>query len=309
MGTKSFSGFTDALLKDLQTDVHSGATELARKSAKCLVAFSEQAYSSSSAYWGELVDLAQAVVAAQPSMAPPFNLVNTVLLAVEPLQATAPLETLQRATRETASQFIQRADTALEAIARHGQVLLPTSCTVFTHSSSTTVSRVLREAVREGKTVKAIGTESRPYCEGRELARSLGQQGIPTRLVLDAAIPHYVQGTDLILVGADRVSEEVFVNKIGTNILAMASKRYQVPFYVACESSKLLPAAYAPTRDVTGSSEERVQEEWQNVELLYTLFEEIPNTYLAGIITEEGVLSQNAIAKRFKTFRASRALL
>src|SRR5205814_5973632 len=144
----------------------------------------------------------------------------------------------------------RESEAALEAIAQYGQGLITAQSTVFTHSSSNTVVGILRLAMRQGKMITALATESRPYCEGREMARYLGQQGINTRLILDAAIAHYVKEADLILVGVDRISEESFVNKVGTLAIAMAAKQEQIPVYLACESSKFLPAAFTPPAEI-----------------------------------------------------------
>lgn len=303
------NGLVKTLLKDVEADVHSGATEITRKAVHCLRTFSEDPTLSPNVYWTHLVELGRSLVAAQPSMASLFNLVNSVLLAVEPLRQQSSADILQKATREAVSRFTQSSEAALQAIAQHGQGLITPHGAVLTHSSSTTVVGILRQAVRQGKAFRAIATESRPYCEGRELGRNLGQQGIQTRLILDAAIPQYVKQADVILVGVDRISEETFVNKVGTLAIAMAAKNYQVPLYVACETSKFLPASVAPLGDVLSDSEQHEEEEWQNVQLVYSFFEEIPNNTLAGIITEEGILSLNAVSKRFKAFRICQELL
>src|SRR5258708_1388704 len=226
-----------AILKDLRADVHSGATEIARKAVQCLNAFAEEGHASAAEYWKDLVGLGKALITSQPSMASLFNLVNHVLLAVEPLRGSGDVNVLQNATRESATQFMRASDAALESIAQHGQGLITPNSTVFTHSSSNTVGGILRQAVRAGKGLNALVTKSRPYCEGREMARYLGQQGINTRLILDAAIAHYVKEADLIFVGVDRISEESFVNKVGTLAIAMAAKLDQIPVYLACESS------------------------------------------------------------------------
>jgi ribose 1,5-bisphosphate isomerase len=309
MERNSSSRLAQTVLKDLRADVHSGATEIARKAVQCLGLFSEEGHESPEAYWKDLVGLGKAMITSQPSMASLFNLVNHVMLAVEPLHGQATVQKLQSVTRDASTQFMRASDAALESIAQHGQGLFTPNCTVFTHSSSNTVGGIFRQASRQGKGVRALVTESRPYCEGREMARFLGQQGISTRLVLDAAIAQYVREADLVLVGVDRISEELFVNKVGTLALAMAAKLEQVPVYLACESSKFLPAAYTPPDEILDHSEESTQEEWQNVELVFSFFEEIPNSYIAGVITEEGILSMNAISKRFKSFRVSRELL
>jgi hypothetical protein len=42
-----------------------------------------------------------------------------------------------------------------------------------------------------------------------------------------------------------------------------------------------------------------------NVELVNSLFEEISNKWLTGVITEKGILSMGALARHFRTFKVS----
>jgi ribose 1,5-bisphosphate isomerase len=299
------AGLAATLLKDVQSDTHSGATEITQKAARCLLAFSEQGQPSAAACREQLIGLGQAIIDAQPMMSSLFNLVNRVLLDTESARDRGSVDALQRAIQESAHRFQESTQTALAAIARNGQKLLAPHSTVMTHSSSSTVAGILREASLQGKSIRAIATESRPFCEGRELARNLGQQGIPTQVVLDAAAAPYVKRADLVIVGVDRIAEESFLNKVGTLALAMAARQEQVPFYVACETNKFLPVSVVPMGAVLEESAQRAQEEWMNVELVYSLFEEIPNRWLTGLITEKGILSMDALARHFRAFRVS----
>jgi translation initiation factor 2B subunit (eIF-2B alpha/beta/delta family) len=299
------SGPVAALLQDIQSDTHSGATEITQKAARCLLTFSEQGQPNADVCRDQMTQLGQAIIDAHPMMSSLFNLVNHVFLESEGARRQESVQPIQNAIRESAQGFLDTMHTALIAIAKNGQKLLSPHATVMTHSSSTTVAGILREASHQGKSIRAIATESRPFCEGRELARNLGQQGIPTQVVLDAAVAQYVKRADVVIVGVDRIMEESFLNKVGTLSLAMAAREEQVPFYAACETNKFLPITVAPMRAVLENSEQRAQEEWMNVELVYSLFEQIPNRWLTGIITEDGILSMNALARYFRTFRTS----
>ena len=46
---------------------------------------------------------------------------------------------------------------------------------------------------------------------------------------------------DLVLVGADAITEAAAVNKAGTHLLALAAQAAGVPVYVAADTSKLSP--------------------------------------------------------------------
>lgn len=299
------AGLAAALLQDLQSDTHSGASEITQKAARCFLAFAEQGQPNAEACRARLIELGHAIVDAHPMMSSLFNLVNHIFLESEAARRLESVPAIQKAVRESAQRYLHTMQTALAAIAKNGQKLLSPHSTIMTHSSSTTVAGILREASHQGKAIRAIATESRPFCEGRELARNLGQQGIPTQVVLDAAVAQYVKRADLVIVGVDRITEESFFNKVGTLSLAMAAHEEQVPFYVACEMNKFLPTTVSPMRAVLENSEQRAQEEWMNVELVYSLFEQIPNRWLTGIITEEGILSMTALARYFRTFQTS----
>jgi translation initiation factor 2B subunit (eIF-2B alpha/beta/delta family) len=297
------AGLAATLLKEVQSDTQSGATEITKKAASCILAFSEQGQPSATECYEQLVSLGQAIIDAHPMMSSLFNLVNRVLLDTDGTHPRDSVKALQRAIQESARRFQESTLTGLAAIAQHGQTVLHPHATVMTHSSSSTVAGILREARSQGKAIRAIATESRPFCEGRELARNLGQQGIPTQVVLDAAAAPYVKEADVVIVGVDRIAEKSFLNKVGTLAIAMAARQQDVPFYVACESNKFLPASVIPMGNVLKSSEQRAQEDWMNVELVYSMFEEIPNQWLTGIITEKGILSMDALAKHFQAFK------
>lgn len=296
---------TATLLKDVQSDSQSGATEITQKAARCLIAFSEEGHPRAAVCREQLILLGQAIIDAHPMMSSLFNLVNRVFLESEAARRLESVETIQQAVRGSAQRFLESTQTALASIARNGQKLLTPHITVMTHSSSSTVAGILREASLQGKSIRAIATESRPFCEGRELARNLGQQGIPTQVVLDAAAALYVRKADLVIVGVDRIAEDSFLNKAGTLALAMSARQEKVPFYVACETNKFLPVAVVSMSDALQGSEQRAQEEWMNVELVYSLFEEIPNKWLTGVITEKGILSMGALARHFRAFKVS----
>jgi ribose 1,5-bisphosphate isomerase len=297
------------VIQDLLSDTHSGASDLARKAALGLLAFCrESAAEDPAVFIEELTHFGRAIVGTQPTMAPLFNLVNQVLRSIEPLQSRDSAQALQQAAAKSVTEFLRKMDTALEAIAEHGQGLLPSGGVVMTHSSSKTVIGILKKAVWHGKELDALVTESRPFCEGRELARHLGQSGIHTRVILDAAVGRYVREADVIIVGVDRIAERSFVNKVGTLPLAMAARQAGVPLYVACEVNKLLPEAAMPVNEGLDMPDQSQREEWMNVELLYSMFEEIPNSWLTGLITEEGIISLNALAKLFHAFQICSAL-
>jgi methylthioribose-1-phosphate isomerase len=83
--------------------------------------------------------------------------------------------------------------------------------------------------------------ETRPRNQGARLtAWELGEQGVPSTLIVDNTGGHLMQHgmVDLVLTGADRVTVTGDVaNKIGTYLKALAARDNRVPFYVALPPS------------------------------------------------------------------------
>src|SRR5262249_48425947 len=142
-----------------------GASEITQKAARCFLAFAEQGQPSADACQEQLSALGHAIIAAQPMMSSLFNLVNHVFLESEVARRSESIPAIQKAVRESARRFLNAMQTALATIAENGQKILSPHSTVMTHSSSTTVAGILREAAHQGKAIRAIATESRPFCE------------------------------------------------------------------------------------------------------------------------------------------------
>lgn len=208
------------------SDRDRGAAELARAAAETLQWAAGQPGFSEAA----LREAGEALIRAQPAMAPLHHLVQAVVAGGAARVA------------ETCAQFLERLEREGAAVACQAAEMIRDGMTVMTHSRSSTVLRALLEAWRSGRRFEVIATESRPRREGVTLARELGGAGIPVRLIVDAAACSLMAQTGLVLVGADAVSPQGVVNKIGTTVLALAARRAGVPMYVLATFDKFLPA-------------------------------------------------------------------
>ena len=131
---------------------------------------------------------------------------------------------------------LARADRALVETVGHARrrlASLPANSEVLTHSASSTV----RAAVAD-LPVRLLVTASEPGGEGRRLAAEVG-----ARWLDDAEGPAAAASAAAVVVGADAIGVEVFVNKVGTRVLGEAAQRAGTPFFVVAESYKwLLPS-------------------------------------------------------------------
>jgi methylthioribose-1-phosphate isomerase len=194
-----------------------------------------------------------------------------------------------------------------KAIGKHGAKVIDGGDTILTHCNAGalacvdygTALGVIRAAFEEGKKIKVICDETRPFCQGAKLSVfEMQQEKIPVKLIVDNAAARMMQigNVNKVVVGADRVAKGGIANKIGTLMVALAAKRFGVPFYVAAPKS---------TFDFENSIYDTKIEERDYNEVLYfgecrvapegtevenPSFDIVPSDLITGIITEKGIL-------------------
>lgn len=229
---------------------------------------------------GAEVDMSEVAVAlrrAQPSMAPMWN-------------ATA------AALRGDLDRFARRTARAPQAIARFAIDLLSTGVAagagmrIATLSYSGTVAHVL-ESLAQRRLLEVACSEGRPALEGRRLAVRLAGAGIPVTYYLDAAIASALDSADAVLVGADAIAAEWFLNKSGTRMLAAAAAQRGVPVYVLAGREKFLaPEAAARLEPGGGSAAEVWPDSPAGIGIANPYFERTPLDLAAAIISDIGTL-------------------
>ncbi len=188
-----------------------------------------------------------------------------------------------------------------------GSQIIEDGDTILTHCNAGalacvdygTALGVIRAAFNSGKQIKVICDETRPLGQGARLSVwEMQQENIPVKLIVDSAAGYLMQQgkIDKVIIGADRVTRGGVANKIGSLMVALAAKRYNIPFYVAAPLS---------TFDTEKNIEEIVIEERGREEVLYygksriapkntevinPAFDIVPNDLITGIITEKGIL-------------------
>lgn len=239
-------------------------------------------------------------------MAPIFNLVNNVLLEVEPILELGPMRQRLRAVVENYRERMQNSSRDVAGLASD---LIREGMTVMTHSYSDTVLAALLVAKRAGRQIEVICTESRPICEGTMLATKLGREGIHATLIPDAAMLSCLPHAQLVLVGADAVTSKGLVNKTGTSILALAAQKRKKDIYALCASAKFLPARYRPPEEAPKDPAEIMSESVPNVSVRNFYFDVTPLTWLTGVVTEQRRMKPADVKKRLALLRVHNKLL
>lgn len=132
---------------------------------------------------------------------------------------------------------LQKQKEISEATGRHAETLLKTGDTILTHCfAGAGLLYMLDFAGKNGKSIRVICTETRPYLQGARLtAWSVSQLGIPTTLITDNMAAHCMSKgmVSKIYTAADRIAlDGVVANKVGTLQLAICANFYQIPFYI-----------------------------------------------------------------------------
>ena len=217
----------ERLVDKIRADNTSGAVELARMAAIAVLEWTEDTASMPLHPWiEELSGFVSRLYMAQPAMAPLFNLVNDILLAVgsPPVQ-----EALQPYVRRVAQAFLDQLTHMHERLIRVALELLPPGARILTCSYSSTILGVLLEAHARQRLSVVFCPESRPMLEGQRLSQALSRAGIAVELGVDAAIVTFAERADMALVGADSITVGGVVNKLGTTSVALACRHAGIP--------------------------------------------------------------------------------
>ena len=191
---------------------------------------------------------------------------------------------------------------------RFGQELLPDAGTILTHCNAGALATagygtalgVIRAAVENGKRLRVLADETRPFLQGARLtAWELWKDDIDVRVISDNMAGAFMrQGlVDAVIVGADRIAANGDVaNKIGTYSVAVLAKQHEIPFFVAAPFSTLdleipdgshIPIEERDPTEVTHIGGVRMVPE--GVSVFNPAFDVTPSQFVTAIITDRGV--------------------
>ncbi len=190
-----------------------------------------------------------------------------------------------------------------------GQEIVPETATVITICNTGSLATggygtalgVIRSAVAAGKKVFVAACETRPLLQGARLtAWELQKDGIPFELITDNMAGNYMKrkGADVVIAGADRIAANGdAANKIGTYSLAILAKEHGIPFYIAAPTSTIdmsvasgddIPIEERNGNEITCIRGQHIAP--REIKVWNPAFDVVPSAYIAGIITEKGIV-------------------
>ncbi len=191
--------------------------------------------------------------------------------------------------------------------------LLEDSDTLLTHCNvSGEMVLIGRACKEEGKSVRFYATETRPYFQGRLTAWELAKGGFDVTIVPDNAVGSLLSEgrCKKALVGSDRVAiNGDVVNKVGTFQVAVAAKKFQIPFYVLVQepgetaTGEEIPIEERDMREVLIYKGKRLYPE--TVKGYYPAFDLTPAGYITRLITFGGIVDPRELPHAWKTVQGA----
>jgi methylthioribose-1-phosphate isomerase len=191
--------------------------------------------------------------------------------------------------------------------------LLEDGDTLLTHCNVSGEMVLIGRACKEsGKSVRFFATETRPYFQGRLTAWELAEDGFDVTIVPDNAVGGLLSEgrCQKALVGSDRVAGNGdVVNKVGTFQMAVAARKFQIPFYVLVQepgstaTGEEIPIEERDMREVLFYKGKQLYP--QRVKGYYPAFDLTPAGYITRLITFNGIIDPRELPHAWKTVQGT----
>lgn len=208
------------------------------------------------------------------------------------------------------AEAIHREDVeSCKRLGAFGAADVPEDAVILTHCNAGALATggygtalgVIRAAHAQGKRVRVLAGETRPYLQGARLtAWELHRDGIPVEVITDNMAGHFLQRGEiqLVIVGSDRIAANGDVaNKIGTYGLAVLADQHRVPFAVAAPWStvdlRTPSGAEIPIEQRASSEVARIGDTLlvaDGIICRHPAFDVTPARLIDAIYTERGVV-------------------
>lgn len=281
----------DIVLEAIRRNDRDGATTLARRAAEAVAAWAE---SEPRIVAPEATELVRTLMELRPSLAPLLRLAEAIAPALRSTEAERP-----RALGAAAGRFAADLAASPGRIAARLASAPPDDPRIATYSAGALVREALLALHRAGTPLRVVLSEARPACEGRALAEELAGAGIPVRLLTDAALAGALCDVASLWLGADALTPDGLVHKVGTAPLAAAARRAGLEVRVLAGEAKILgPALAAALRLESGAPAAVYDGRTQGVEAENPLFDVTPWEWIDTIVLESGLHPAPEVRRR-----------
>lgn len=238
------------------------------------------------------------IVDAQPTMALLFSFSNNFLFFLDELnEENKPIAEKKESIITFLDHFSQSLKKGKSLISQNAiRYLLPMSV-IATYSSSGTTQYTIEKLAEQNKSITVYCAESRPKYEGTLLAQSLAKKGIEVMLMTDATLFSKIKDVNSLVIGADAITKQGIINKIGSYPLAQLASDCTIPMYCLTHSSKIIPKEHSLRNESKKPDTDLLSEKQKNVNVVNYYFDTTPLNLFNGIITEKGFFQPDDIRK------------
>jgi methylthioribose-1-phosphate isomerase len=258
-------------------------------------------------FLSQLDKILHAFAAARPTAVNLFRAIDRMKTAA----TAADIATTKQVLIDEAKAIHAEEEAAQERLSQLGAELIKDGFTVLTHCNTGSLATagygtalgIIKAAVKQGKKIDVIATETRPLLQGSRLtAWELMQENIPVTLITDSMAGYFLSRgkVNCVIVGADRIAANGdTANKIGTYTLAVLAKENGIPFYVAAPTSTIdlslksgdqIPIEERNPEEVTSIGGVRLAP--KGVTAANPAFDITPHKYITAIITDRGIIGK-----------------
>jgi translation initiation factor 2B subunit (eIF-2B alpha/beta/delta family) len=176
---------------------------------------------------------------------------------------------------------------------------------IFTHCHSTNVVNSLIFAKKSWAKFEVYNTETRPLFQGRKTANELRKAGIKVTMFVDSASAIAIEKSgrkdetyaDKVFLGADALLNNGIINKIGSGMIAELAHKHKIPVYIIADSWKY-------SKKKVPLENRSLNEIWdkapKNIKMQNPAFEFVSKKYIAGIVTELGLMKYDDFVKMMR---------
>ncbi len=223
--------------------------------------------------------------------------------------AEEPIENIVRALHDEAVRIREEDIAVCRAIGEYGLTLIKDGDGLLTHCNAGRLAAVkygtatapMYVGAEKGYHFHIFADETRPLLQGARLtAFELAEAGMDVTLECDNMSATAMRNgwIQAVFVGCDRVAANGdAANKIGTSMVALAAKRYGVPFYVCAPTSTIdMATPDGSAIRIEQRKPEEVTEMWykermapENIKVFNPAFDVTDADLITGIVTEYGI--------------------
>lgn len=268
------------LIDAAATDRKSGSSAIVLTAAAGLAALAQESPEPDE-FAPAFLEAARVLLVHQPAMAALWRLVNDCLIEADAAESH---EFASDAVAATARSVASRTKRHNDRMIHEFAALAPDRGVIVTTSASTTLEAAFVALGKAGRIQTVYCCEARPGSEGAELAKRLRALRIRAEAIPDAAAAVAVDCADLVVVGADAVTPEGAVNKVGTRPLAAVAEQAGKRAVVVAATAKLVP------NTITEVIERRIVADPSRA-----AFEQVRWRGLGGWLSEDGLATPTTV--------------